>query len=298
LGALIEMEGLSHLFRQGQEGHKYALQGVDLCIGQGEFVAILGANGSGKSTLARHMNGLLLPTEGHCRVKGMDTLELAEAGELWRVRREVGMVFQNPDNQLIAAVVEDDVAFGPENLGVAPEEIRHRVHESLMAVGMKHFAKFAPHLLSGGQKQRIAIAGALAMQTECLVLDEPTAMLDPQGRREVMQVLERLHRERGLTVVLITHFMEEAARAERVVVMEDGRIVKEGTPREAFAEPQTLRKLGLEAPLAGELAELLAQSGVKLPMPEAGSIMTHEDLQQSLALYRQMQAEGSEAGGH
>ena len=289
MGVLIEMEGLSHLFRTGQGGDKYALQGVNLQLRQGEFLAVLGANGSGKSTLARHMNGLLLPTEGHCRVKGMDTRELAEAGELWRVRREVGMVFQNPDNQLIAAVVEDDVAFGPENLGIEPDEIRRRVHEALKAVGMTHFAKFAPHLLSGGQKQRVAIAGALAMQTECLVLDEPTAMLDPQGRQEVMQVLEGLHRERGLTVVLITHFMEEAARAERVVVMEDGHVACEGTPREVFAEPQAMQKLGLEAPLAGELAQLLAQSGIRLPLPEAGSIMTHEDLQQSLVLYRQRQ---------
>lgn len=298
MDALIEMEGLGHLFRTGQGEDKYALQGVNLQVQQGEFLAVLGANGSGKSTLARHMNGLLLPTEGCCRVKGMDTRELAEAGELWRVRREVGMVFQNPDNQLIAAVVEDDVAFGPENLGVEPEKIRRRVHGSLAAVGMTHFAKFAPHLLSGGQKQRVAIAGALAMQTECLVLDEPTAMLDPQGRQEVMQVLEQLHEERGLTVVLITHFMEEAARAERVVVMEDGRVAHEGGPREVFARPGALRKLGLEAPLAGELAELLAQSGVKLPMPEAGSIMVHEDLQQSLALYRQGQAEGMDAGVH
>lgn len=271
MSALLEMEKVSHVYQAGSERELRALAGVDLQVEKGEFLAVLGANGSGKSTLAKHLNGLLLPTDGHCRVRGLDTQELAEEGKLWQVRQIVGMVFQNPDNQLIAAVVEDDVAFGPENLGVEPAEIRRLVASSLKAVGMQRFAKFAPHLLSGGQKQRVAIAGALAMETECLVLDEPTAMLDPQGREEVMQVLAKLHEERGLTIVLITHFMEEAARAGRVVLMDDGKIVAEGKPEVIFANPQKLRNLGLEAPLAGELADRLRQSGMKLA--ETGSIL-------------------------
>ena len=282
MAALIEIKDLSHVYKAGPEEELKALSHVNLTVEQGEFLAVLGANGSGKSTLARHMNALLLPTSGHCLVEGMDTLQLAEENELWRIRKCVGMVFQNPDNQLIAAVVEDDVAFGPENLGVEPEEIRRRVYKALQDVGMQRFAKFAPHLLSGGQKQRVAIAGALAMQTECLVLDEPTAMLDPQGREEVMEALEKLHEERGLTIVLITHFMEEAARAERVVIMDDGQIVKSGTPHEVFAEPKELRRLGLEAPLAGEIAARLRQRGRKMKTSEAGSILTTSELIKAL----------------
>ncbi len=260
--SFIELENVSHSYHRGQEHEFSALRGVSLSISQGEFVAVLGANGSGKSTLAKHLNALLLPTEGRCLVAGMDTADMEAA---WKIRQQVGMVFQNPDNQIIAAVVEDDIAFGPENLGIPPEEIRHRVDEALETVHMEKYRTFAPHLLSGGQKQRIAIAGALAMETNCLVLDEPTAMLDPQGRAEVLSTVERLHREKGITVVYITHFMEEAAAADRIVVMEKGRIVGEGTPREIFARPDRLRKWNLDAPLAAELAAKLRERGFRLP---------------------------------
>lgn len=275
MAAFIEIENLEHEYRTADgKGHK-ALAGISLSIGKGEFVAVLGANGSGKSTLARHLNGLLLPSAGQVRIDGLSTLEAAEKNELWKIRSQVGMVFQNPDNQLIAAIVEDDVAFGPENLGVEPVEIRQRVTEALQAVGMERFRKRAPHLLSGGQKQRVAIAGTLAMETDCLVLDEPTAMLDPQGRKEVMGVVERLHREKGLTVVLITHFMAEAMRAQRVVVMGEGKVLMEGSPREIFAQGEKLKSLGLEVPLAGELAERLRKAGLPLP---SGPMLTAEEL--------------------
>lgn len=259
---LIELEDVSHTYHIGQENEHCALSHVDLSVKEGEFVAILGANGSGKSTLAKHLNGLLLPTEGHCHVGGMDT---RETDAVWKIRQQVGMVFQNPDNQIIAAVVEDDIAFGPENLGVPPEEIRRRVSEVLAAVDMKEYRTCAPHLLSGGQKQRIAIAGALAMETKCLILDEPTAMLDPKGQREVLETVKRLHREKGITIVYITHFMEEASAADRIVVMEKGKIVGEGTPKEIFAQPDRLREWHLDAPLAAELAEKLRKRGLNLP---------------------------------
>lgn len=269
--AFIEAEKLTHVYGQGTEQEFTALQDVSFHIEAGEFVAILGANGSGKSTLARHLNGLLLPTTGACRIAGMDT---RSPQEVWQIRRQVGMVFQNPDNQLIAGVVEDDVAFGPENLGMEPAKIRRQVEMALQAVGMEDFRKFAPHLLSGGQKQRVAIAGALAMDTKCLILDEATAMLDPQGRREVMETVERLHRERGLTLLCITHFMDEAARADRVLVMEHGHLVQQGTPAEIFADAPRLHKLGLAVPLAVELAWQLRQAGMKLPQ----DILTDDDL--------------------
>lgn len=260
--SFIELENVSYSYHRGQEHEFSALRGVSLSIAQGEFVAVLGANGSGKSTLAKHLNALLLPTEGRCLVAGMDTADMEAA---WKIRQQVGMVFQNPDNQIIAAVVEDDVAFGPENLGVPPEEIRQRVDAALETVNMGKYRTFAPHLLSGGQKQRIAIAGALAMETNCLVLDEPTAMLDPQGRAEVLSTVERLHREKGITVVYITHFMEEAAAADRIIVMEKGRIVGEGTPREIFARPDRLREWNLDVPLAAEIAARLRERGFRLP---------------------------------
>ncbi|MDY4475287.1 energy-coupling factor transporter ATPase [Mitsuokella sp.] len=269
--AFIELDHVSHIYHAGTENEHQALSDVSLSIEEGEFVAILGTNGSGKSTLAKHLNALLLPTRGTCRIAGYDT---CEEEDLWKIRQEVSMVFQNPDNQIIAAVVEDDVAFGPENLGMPPETIRENVHRALEAVHMTRFRKFAPHLLSGGQKQRVAIAGALAMQTHCLVLDEPTAMLDPQGREEVMTTVRQLHQERGMTIVHITHFMEEAVDADRIVVMDQGRLVAQGKPREIFAQADRMKDLGLDVPLAAELASQLRKKGVPLPQ----SILTDEEL--------------------
>ena len=267
----FELDHVTHVYRSGEgEGYE-ALRGVTLSIGAGEFVAVLGANGSGKSTLARHLNALLLPTNGHCYVRGMDTCDEARR---WDIRQEVSMVFQNPDNQLIAAVVADDVAFGPENLGVPPAEIRRRVADSLALVGMERYAQAAPHLLSGGQKQRIAIAGAIAMQTHCLVLDEPTAMLDPRGRAEVLSAVERLYEEQGMTIVYITHFMEEAIAADRIVLMDAGQVVMDGTPREIFSQPEKVRALGLDVPLAADIAERLRRGGRDLPQ----DIVTDEEL--------------------
>lgn len=260
--ALIEIEHLSHVYHAGEEGEQAALDDLSLSIERGEFVAVLGSNGSGKSTLAKHLNALLLPTSGACRIDGIDTREEAD---VWRIRQKVGMVFQNPDNQLIAAVVEDDVAFGPENLGVPSKEIRRRVDEALKAVNMTEFRSYAPHLLSGGQKQRIAIAGTLAMQTEAIVFDEATAMLDPEGRAEILSIVQRLHEEQGITVVYITHFMEEAAAADRILVLDHGRLVVDAPPREVFRHARELRALGLEVPLAVELRDRLRAAGVALP---------------------------------
>ena len=260
--ALIEIEHLSHVYHAGEEGEQTALDDLSLSIEMGEFVAVLGSNGSGKSTLAKHLNALLLPTSGACRIDGIDTREEAD---VWRIRQKVGMVFQNPDNQLIAAVVEDDVAFGPENLGVPSAEIRKRVDEALKAVNMTEFRSYAPHLLSGGQKQRIAIAGTLAMQTEAIVFDEATAMLDPEGRAEILSIVQRLHEEQGITVVYITHFMEEAAAADRILVLDHGRLVMDAPPREVFRHARELRALGLEVPLAVELRDRLRAAGVALP---------------------------------
>lgn len=260
--ALIEIEHLSHVYHAGEEGEQTALDDLSLSIERGEFVAVLGSNGSGKSTLAKHLNALLLPTSGACRIDGIDTREEAN---VWRIRQKVGMVFQNPDNQLIAAVVEDDVAFGPENLGVPSKEIRRRVDEALAAVNMTEFRSYAPHLLSGGQKQRVAIAGTLAMQTEAIVFDEATAMLDPEGRAEILSIVQRLHEEQGITVVYITHFMEEAAAADRILVLDHGRLVMDAPPREVFRHARELRALGLEVPLAVELRERLRAAGVALP---------------------------------
>ena len=236
-----------------------ALNGVTLDIMPGTFTAVLGSNGSGKSTLAKHMNAILLPASGQVLVDGMDT---TDETNLISIRRRVGMVFQNPDNQIVANVVEDDVAFAPENLGVEPAEIRRRVDEALKQVGMYDFRMHAPHLLSGGQKQRVAIAGILAMDPEVLVLDEPTAMLDPRGRREVISAVETLCREKGITVVLITHHMDEAARADRIIVMDQGRMVMDGTPREVFPKADALRKLNLAVPETVELLLRLNAAGM------------------------------------
>lgn len=236
--------------------------GLSLNIREGSFVAVLGRNGCGKSTLAKHMNAILLPEGGNVRVFGMDT----STEDLLNIRRTVGMVFQNPDNQMVANVVEEDVAFAPENLGVPPDEIRRRVDAALAAVGMSEYREHAPHLLSGGQKQRVAIAGVIAMQPRCIVLDEPTAMLDPQGRAEVLSTIETLNREKGITVVLITHHMTEAVRAERVIVLHEGGVLADGTPKEVFPQVELLQNAGLDVPATTRLLYELNRQGASLPL--------------------------------
>ena len=238
-------------------------EGLDLTVEEGTFVAILGSNGCGKSTLAKHFNAILLPSGGKVWVCGMDT---ANADRLIAIRRSVGMVFQNPDNQIVANVVEEDVAFGPENLGVAAPEIRNRVDRALRQVGMYEYREHAPHLLSGGQKQRVAIAGVIAMEPKCIVLDEPTAMLDPRGRREVVETIGRLNREKGITVVLITHHMDEAAMAQRVVVLHKGKVAVDGKPEEVFSQVELLHDIGLAAPDTVELCYELNKLGFSLPL--------------------------------
>ena len=236
---------------------------LNLTIEEGTFVAVLGGNGCGKSTLAKHFNSILLPSGGKVYVFGLDT---SDEELLMRVRRNVGMVFQNPDNQIVANVVEEDVAFGPENLGIASPEIRNRVDRALKQVGMYEYREHAPHLLSGGQKQRIAIAGVIAMEPKCIVLDEPTAMLDPRGRREVMETIKRLNEEKQITVILITHHMDEAAQAQRVVVLHKGQVALDGNPREVFSQVETLHTLGLAAPETVELCFALREMGYDLPL--------------------------------
>ncbi len=247
-------------FRYSPESPE-VLRGVTLSIPRGQFIAVLGANGSGKSTLAKHMNAILLPTSGRVIANGYDT---ADEDAVLGIRKRVGMVFQNPDNQIVATVVEEDVAFALENLGLAPEKIRARVDEALEVVGMTRHATDAPHKLSGGQKQRVAIAGILAMHPKCMVLDEPTAMLDPFGRRRVLETVQKLNREQGITVVLITHYMEEAAAADRVVIMSHGEIALDGAPRAVFSDAQRVRALGLDVPPTTELCVALADRGVKI----------------------------------
>lgn len=277
--SFIEFKDLSHVYHAGEENEHRALAHITFNIEAGEFVVILGTNGSGKSTLAKHINGLLLPTAGKCLVNGLDTKNPAE---LWQIRQQAGMVFQNPDNQLIAALVEDDVAFGPENLGMTTKEIRQQVDEALKAVGMEKFKNVAPHLLSGGQKQRVAIAGALAMKTRCLILDEPTAMLDPKGRLEVIDTIKKLHKESGITVILITHFMEEAVAADKMIIMKNGQLAAMGKPRELFARVEYMKELGLAVPLASEVGYKLRQQEIAIP----ADIMTDDELAAALeALY-------------
>ena len=256
---IIEIENLTYTYPTRETP---ALDGISLSLERGSFVAVLGSNGSGKSTLAKHLNAILLPTAGCVRSCGLDT---REEDNLIPIRRRVGMVFQNPDNQIVANVVEDDVAFAPENLGVPPEEIRHRVDDALRQVGMYDYRLHAPHLLSGGQKQRIAIAGVLAMEPEVIVLDEPTAMLDPRGRQEVLDTMEHLCRKKGITVLLITHHMEEAARADRVLVMDQGHIAMDGTPKQVFPHVDTLRSLRLNVPDTTLLLRALIDAGMPLP---------------------------------
>ncbi len=264
--AIIKAEGVRfHYDTDNEEGAAQSLtvlDNINLDIKMGEFVAVLGHNGSGKSTLAKHFNALLLPTGGHVLVDGKKT---SDEHNIYEIRRMVGMVLQNPDNQLVSTIVEEDIAFGPENLGLEPDEIVRRVHDALSTVGMLDYKEHAPHKLSGGQKQRVAIAGILAMQPDCLVLDEPTAMLDPQGRKEVLETISRLNRERGMTVVLITHYMDEAANADRVVVMEHGQIIMQGTPREVFSKVDKLRAVGLDVPQPTELCYDLLGQGIPLP---------------------------------
>ena len=273
--SLIEIKNLKHSYIDTDGNEIHALNGVSLDIYKGEFIAVIGANGRGKSTLARHLNALLLPTEGKCIVVGMDT---ADDKNLWNIRQHVGMVFQNPDNQIVAAIVEEDVAFGPENIGVPPAEIRTRVDNALAAVGMTEYAKHAPHLLSGGQKQRVAIAGVLALEPDCIVLDEPTAMLDPRGRIEIVNTVKKLNREKNITVVYITHYMEEAMQADRIIAMEHGVIKMQGRPEEIFTKVKELHALGLETPLAAQAAFDLRQEGIKL----AGGIISNEELTEEL----------------
>ncbi|MDD4084006.1 MAG: energy-coupling factor transporter ATPase [Acidaminococcaceae bacterium] len=259
---IIEISNLSHVYHDAQNNEIKALDGISLSVGQGEFVAVIGANGSGKSTLARHLNALLRPTSGSCFIDGMDT---GNEASLWAIRQTVGMVFQNPDNQIVAAIVEEDVAFGPENIGVPQAEIRPRVETALATVNMTEYAKHAPHLLSGGQKQRVAIAGVLALLPKCIVLDEPTAMLDPQGRGEIAATVKKLNKEKNITVIYITHKMEEALLADRIIVMQEGRMVTQGTPREVFGNVRQIKELGLEVPIAAEVAAELRASGQTIP---------------------------------
>ena len=261
--AIIHAEDVRFSYVTAEGVAPIVLDGVSLSIEEGSFVAVLGHNGSGKSTLAKHFNSILRPTGGKVYVDGMDT---ADEELLLSIRRTVGMVFQNPDNQIVANVVEEDVAFAPENLGVPPEEIRRRVDDALKAVGMYEFREHAPHLLSGGQKQRIAIAGVIAMQPRCIVLDEPTAMLDPIGRADVLRTIKALNRQRGVTVVLITHHMDEAAQADRLVVMTKGRVIADGAPKEIFQDVEGLKAVGLTVPETTQLLWELRQEGLDVPL--------------------------------
>lgn len=259
--SLLEVKNVRFSYESENVNVKEALCGVDLSVEAGEFVALLGHNGCGKSTMAKLFNGMLVPTSGQVIVDGIDTAD--ESAQL-EVRRRVGLVQQNPDNQLVAGIVEEDVAFGPENLGIAPDEIRRRVDDALKAVDMYEYREHAPHKLSGGQKQRVAIAGIIAMEPTCIVLDEPTAMLDPRGRSEVMETIKRLNREKGITIVLITHYMDEAVQSGRVVVMDSGKILRDGTPREVFSDVEFLKRHDLDVPQATELAYRLKNAGVDI----------------------------------
>ena len=273
----ITVSGLTFVYPGDEEGMpgQVVLKGLDLTIPAGEFAAVLGHNGSGKSTLAKHFNAILLPTEGDVVVCGINT---KDEDRLFDIRQQVGMVFQNPDNQIVATIVEEDVAFALENLGVPPEEIRRRVDEALKAVDMYEYREHAPHQLSGGQKQRVAIAGILAMRPDFIILDEPTAMLDPQGRREVLRTVKELNRDFGTTVVLITHYMDEAVQAGRVVIIDDGRILRDGTPKEVFTQVELLKSVGLDVPQVTELVYELRKAGVDLPL----DILTEDECYEAL----------------
>lgn len=277
--SIIRIENLVFEYMSGEdESPVRAIDDVSLRFEKGSFTAIIGRNGSGKSTLAKNLNGLLLPSSGAIYVKGWDT---KDEDHIWDIRQSAGMVFQNPDNQLVSSIVEDDVAFGPENLGIEPDEIRRRVDKALASVNMGRYKKKAPHNLSGGQKQRIAIAGVVAMKPECIIFDEPTAMLDPKGRSEIMEIIKELH-EDGITVILITHFMDEAVQADRIVIMDNSQVLLDGTPAEIFAQEETLREVNLEAPMAVALAERLRKRGIKIPE----DIITSEGLVEFICQYK------------
>lgn len=273
---MINIENVSYEYKSYvDDSIQLAVKDLSLQIRRGEFLAILGHNGSGKSTLAKMMNGMILPTRGEVYVNGINT---RDEDKIWDIRSKAGMVFQNPDNQIVATIVEEDVAFGPENLGIPPKEIRKRVDDSLEAVGMSEYKKHAPHLLSGGQKQRVAIAGILAMEPDCIIFDEPTAMLDPSGRKEVMETITKLNKEKNKTIVLITHFMDEAVLADRVMVLNEGENVLMGTPREIFSQVEKLKELGLDVPQVTELAYELRKEGFDIRK----DCITIEELVESL----------------
>lgn len=272
---MIQIKDLEYEYKSNDGEITRALKGINLDIYKGEFIVIIGHNGSGKSTLAKHLNAILLPTKGKVEINGLDTIN---SDNLWQIRQNAGMVFQNPDNQLVATIVEEDIAFGPENLGVPSAEIRQRVDEALRLVDMEEYSIHAPHLLSGGQKQRIAIAGIIAMRPQCIILDEPTAMLDPSGRKEVMETINRLNKDEGITIVHITHFMDEAVNADRIIVMEDGEVVLEGKPREIFSKVEQLKKIGLDVPHVTEVAFQLNKAGV----PIESNILTVDELVKKL----------------
>ena len=275
---IITIENLIFEYTRGDESQPVrAIDNLNLEIERGSFTAIIGKNGSGKSTLAKNLNGLLLPTEGVIYVDGFDT---RDDDSIWNVRQTAGMVFQNPDNQLVSAIVEDDVAFGPENLGIEPAEIRRRVDKALADVNMGQFKKKAPHLLSGGQKQRIAIASVVAMKPKCIIFDEPTAMLDPKGRSEIMSIIDELHAE-GITVILITHFMDEAVRADRVIIMHEGRILLDGAPQEVFEQEELIRSVNLDVPLMVEMGAKLRKAGIDVPE----EIITEEKMVEFICQY-------------
>lgn len=275
---IIKIQDLRYEYTQVDDKEVAAIDGVSLKIYAGEFVVIIGHNGSGKSTLAKLLNALFQPTDGVVEIKGMNT---ADESYTWSIRQIAGMVFQNPDNQLVATIVEEDVAFGPENLGVPSAEIRLRVDQALTSVSMSEYAKSAPHMLSGGQKQRIAIAGIIAMKPEIIILDEPTAMLDPSGRKEVLETIHRLNLEENITIVHITHFMEEAIDADRLIVMEDGKVVMDGRPKDVFARVTELKKIGLDVPQMTELSYMLRQQGLLIP----DDIIRVEEMRKVLCQY-------------
>jgi len=276
---IIRIENLIFEYAREDEGEAVkAINNISLDIEKGSFTAIIGRNGSGKSTLAKNLNGLLVPTSGTIYVKNWDT---KDDDHIWDVRQTAGMVFQNPDNQLVSSIVEDDIAFGPENLGIEPTEIRARVDKALESVRMGEYRKKAAHLLSGGQKQRIAIAGVVAMRPECIIFDEPTAMLDPKGRDDIMSIIKRLHAE-GITVILITHFMDEAVQADRVVIMNDGEILLDGTPKEVFSKGELIKSVNLDVPLAVELGVRLRKRGIKIP----DDVITIEEMVEYACQYK------------